>query len=416
MKKEFGLYIHIPFCRQKCFYCDFPSFAGREKKIDKYLQALEQEFALLRQGRQQKDGAGDCERNNFHRGNEGKASDGFQREEYIWLNKDSKFVPRTIYIGGGTPTVLNLDQMGKLLDIVQKYVAVSEAEEFTVEMNPGTVDREKLLLLQQAGVNRLSVGVQSFDDHCLQKIGRIHTAQEAVDTIELAHNLGFGNISLDLIYGLPQQDMEILTKSVERALTLPVQHISIYGLQLEEGTAFHRMEALGKLQLPTDELVEAMHDYIVKKLPEAGYQRYEISNYALPGYESKHNLSYWQDVDYLGLGSGAHSYWQGTRYENPRSIDDYISALEVGRLPAIVEEQVDRQAHMEEFCFLGLRTAAGIDKNIFQQKFGVDLFTVYGRTIEKLVAQDLLQHTGKGIALTPLGMKYGNQVFAEFLL
>ena len=389
MKKEFGLYIHIPFCRQKCFYCDFPSFAGREKKIDRYLQALEQEFALLRQRVYPKDNVGDTER---------------------------KFAPRTIYIGGGTPTALNAHQLAKLLEVVPKYVAVGEAVEFTVEMNPGTVDREKLLLLQQAGVNRLSVGVQSFDDNCLKKIGRIHTAQEAVDTIELAHNLGFGNISLDLIYGLPQQDREILTKSVERALTLPVQHISIYGLQLEEGTAFYRMEALGKLQLPADELVEIMHDYIVEKLPEAGYQRYEISNYALPGYESKHNLSYWQDVDYLGLGSGAHSYWQGTRYENPRGIDDYILALETGRLPANVEEQVDRQAHMEEYCFLGLRTAAGIDKNLFQQKFGVDLFTVYGRPIEKLVAQDLLQHTAKGIALTPLGMKYGNQVFAEFLL
>ena len=321
MKKEFGLYIHIPFCRQKCFYCDFPSFAGREKKIDRYLQALEQEFALLRQRVNPKDNA---------------------------IDTESKFAPRTIYIGGGTPTALNAHQLEKLLEIAQKYVVVAKAEEFTVEMNPGTVNKEKLLLLQQAGVNRLSVGVQSFDDHCLKKIGRIHTAQEAVDTIELAHNLGFGNISLDLIYGLPQQDREILTQSVERALTLPVQHISIYGLQLEEGTAFHRMEALGKLQLPTDELVETMHDYIVEKLPEAGYQRYEISNYALPGYESKHNLSYWQDVDYLGLGSGAHSYWQGTRYENPSSIDDYISALEAGRLPATLEEQVDRQAHMEE--------------------------------------------------------------------
>lgn len=389
MKKEFGLYIHIPFCRQKCFYCDFPSFAGREKKIDRYLQALEQEFALLRQRVHSKDNVKDTER---------------------------KFAPRTIYIGGGTPTALNAHQLEKLLEIVQKYVTVAKAEEFTVEMNPGTVDREKLLLLQQAGINRLSVGVQSFDDHCLQKIGRIHTAQEAADTIELAHNLGFGNISLDLIYGLPQQDREILTQSVERALTLPVQHISIYGLQLEEGTAFQRMADMGKLHLPTDELVEAMYDYIVEKLPEAGYQRYEISNYALPGYESKHNLSYWQDVDYLGLGSGAHSYWQGTRYENPRGIDDYISALEAGRLPATLEEQVDRQAHMEEYCFLGLRTAAGIDKNLFQQKFGVDLLTVYGRTIEKLVAQDLLQHTARGIALTPLGMKYGNQVFAEFLL
>ena len=399
MKKIFGLYIHIPFCRQKCFYCDFPSFAGREKKIDRYLQALEQEFALLKQRLEQKSGAGR------------KLEKLAQREK-----PDRYLLPQTIYIGGGTPTALNAHQLENLLEIVQKYVAVSKAKEFTVEMNPGTVDREKLLLLQQAGVNRLSVGVQSFDDNCLQKIGRIHTAQEAVDTIELAHNLGFDNISLDLIYGLPQQDREILTQSVERALTLPVQHISIYGLQLEEGTVFHRMEALGKLQLPADELVEAMHDYIVEKLPEAGYQRYEISNYAMTGYESKHNLSYWQDVDYIGIGSGAHSYWQGIRYENPRNIDDYISALAEGRLPGSVEEQVDRQAHMEEFCFLGLRTAEGIDKNLFQQKFAVDLFVVYGKAIEKLVSQDLLQYTANGIALTPLGMKYGNQVFAEFLL
>lgn len=399
MKKEFGLYIHIPFCRQKCFYCDFPSFAGREKKIDSYLQALEQEFALLKHRLEQKSGAGR------------KLEKLAQREK-----PDRYFLPRTIYIGGGTPTVLNAHQLENLLEIVQKYVAVPEAEEFTVEMNPGTVGREKLLLLQQAGVNRLSVGVQSFDNNCLKKIGRIHTAQEAVDTIELAHSLGFENISLDLIYGLPQQDMEILTRSVERALTLPVRHISIYGLQLEEGTVFHRMEALGKLHLPADELVEAMHDYIVEKLPKAGYQRYEISNYAMTGYESKHNLSYWQDVDYIGIGSGAHSYWQGIRYENPRNIDDYISALAEGRLPSSVEEQVDRQAHMEEFCFLGLRTAEGIDKNLFQQKFAVDLFVVYGRTIEKLTAQDLLQYTANGIALTSLGMKYGNQVFAEFLL
>ena len=389
MRKEFGLYIHIPFCRQKCFYCDFPSFAGREKKIDRYLQALEQEFALLRQGLYQKNNVRATEK---------------------------KFAPRTIYIGGGTPTALDFDQLEKLLEIVQKYVAVAKAEEFTVEMNPGTVDREKLLLLQQAGVNRLSVGVQSFEDNCLMTIGRIHTAQEAEDTIRLAYSLSFDNISLDLIYGLPQQDMEILTRSVERALALPVQHISIYGLQLEEGTAFQRMADMGKLQLPADELVEAMHDYIVEKLPEAGYQRYEISNYALPGYESKHNLSYWQDVDYLGLGSGAHSYWQGTRYENPRSIDDYISALEAGRLPATLEEQVDKQAHMEEFCFLGLRTAAGINSQVFKAKFGIELGSVYGKVIEKLVAEELLQYTSKGIALTSLGMKYGNQVFGEFLL
>lgn len=410
MRKNFGIYLHIPFCRQKCFYCDFPSFAGREKKIDDYLKALEQEFCLLGQklraeaGRETPAGSGLPKQAN-------RSSAASSRAD-----EKNKLLPRTIYIGGGTPTALNYEQLQALLRIVGRYIAVDKAEEFTVELNPGTVDRAKLLLLRQAGVNRLSVGVQSFDDACLKTIGRIHTAKEAADTIELAHRLGFANLSLDLMYGLPGQDMQILAQSVAKALALPIQHISVYGLQLEDGTAFQSMENMGKLHLPDDDIVEKMHDYIVEALPRAGYQRYEISNYALPGYESKHNLSYWQDVDYLGLGSGAHSYWQGVRYENPRKIDDYLAALNEGKLPAVVEEQVDKKAHMEEFCFLGLRTAAGIDADEFQSKFAVKLSSVYGAAIEKLAAQGLLQYTGRGIALTVQGMKYGNQAFAEFLL
>ena len=409
MRKTFGMYLHIPFCRQKCFYCDFPSFAGREKKIDGYLKALEKEFCLL--GLKLREAA----RPNIESSTLLEASDLLYVENSCFAEQ-SKFSPRSIYIGGGTPTALNPSQLKELLFIIKKYVAVENAEEFTVEINPGTVDREKLLLLRQVGVNRLSIGVQSFDDACLKKIGRIHTAKEAVDTIELARMLGFANISLDLMYGLPSQDMESLAQSVEKALALPIQHISVYGLQLEEGTAFQRMAEMGKLHLPDDELVEKMHDYIAEGLPKAGYMRYEISNYALTGCESKHNLSYWQDVDYLGLGSGAHSYWQGVRYENPREIDDYISLLHAGTLPAAIEEQVDKKAHIEEFCFLGLRTAQGIDRKAFQAKFAVDLLDIYGEIIEKMVSQGLLQHTGSGIALTAQGMKYGNQVFAEFLL
>lgn len=409
MRKKFGMYLHIPFCRQKCFYCDFPSFAGREKKIDGYLKALEKEFCLL--GLKLREAASP----NIEGSTILEASDQ-PYVENICFDEKNKLSPRTIYIGGGTPTALNPSQLKELLFIVKKYVAVENAEEFTVEINPGTVDREKLLLLRQIGVNRLSIGVQSFDDACLKKIGRIHTAKEAADTIELARMLGFANISLDLMYGLPSQDMESLAQSVEKALALPIQHISVYGLQLEEGTAFQRMAEMGKLHLPDDELAEKMHDYIAESLPKAGYMRYEISNYALTGCESKHNLSYWQDVDYLGIGSGAHSYWQGVRYENPREIDDYISLLHAGTLPAAIEEQVDKKAHIEEFCFLGLRTAQGIDRKAFQAKFAVDLLDIYGEIIEKLIPQGLLQHTGSGIALTAQGMKYGNQVFAEFLL
>lgn len=409
MRKKFGMYLHIPFCRQKCFYCDFPSFAGKEKSIDSYLEALGLEFCLL--GQKLHEAASQKIESSALLGGSEKLC-----AETSCLDENEKFSPRTIYIGGGTPTALDCNQLRELLRIVRKYIAVEKAEEFTVEMNPGTADREKLLLLREAGVNRISVGVQSFADDILKGIGRIHTASEAVDTIELAHRLGFENISLDLMYGLPRQNMDVLQESVERALTLPIRHISVYGLQLEEGTAFARMADMGRLPLPDDELVEEMYDYIAARLPQAGYQRYEISNYALPGCESRHNLAYWQDVDYLGLGSGAHSYWQGVRYENPQEIDTYIETVNQGHMPCLLEERVDKKAHMEEFCFLGLRTAAGIDADEFQRKFAVDLSEVYGAVVEKLTAQKLLRQTERGIALTAQGMKYGNQVFAEFLL
>ncbi len=386
--REFGVYIHIPFCQQKCFYCDFPSFAGRERYIDSYLEALEQEIILWKS----------------------------QNPCQDILAFDGRLSPATIYIGGGTPTALEALQLEKLLQIISKHIVVEVAGEFTVEMNPGTVDAPKLDVLQKYGINRLSVGVQSFDDICLKKIGRIHTAQEAEDIIHKAQVMGFGNISLDLIYGLPGQDMDILQQSVARALALDVQHISIYGLQLEEGTVFDRLEQMGKLQLPEDTLVEKMYDYITKILPEAGYERYEISNFAQPGYESHHNLSYWQDVPYLGFGSGAHGYWQGYRYENPADIAEYIGKLQEKTLPSQLEEKVTEQAHMEEFCFLGLRTAKGISAKVFAEKFGSSLPEVYGDAIKKLSLEGLLEKDSQGIRLTAKGMKYGNQVFSEFLL
>ena len=392
MRKQFGIYIHIPFCRQKCFYCDFPSFAGRESRIDSYLTALEQEL-LLGKNKLLEQSAGE------------EICDG-----------NGRLLPATIYIGGGTPTVLSEEQLKKLLSAVQRHIAVEAAWEFTVEANPGTLNSEKLRLLRAAGANRLSIGVQSFDDSCLKAIGRVHNAGEAAAAVELADKLGFGNISLDLIYGLPYQPLSKLQESVQTALSLPIRHISVYGLQIEEGTAFASMAKMGKLHLPDDDAVEKMYDYIAEALPQSGYLRYEISNYSQKGYESRHNLSYWQDVDYLGFGSGAHGYWQGIRYENPRNIDKYMEIVQSGALPAAVEERLDRKSHIEEFCFLGLRTAEGLDDKTFRQKFGAGLREVYGNVLDSLVDKGLLKSTNRGIALTDLGMKYGNQVFGEFLL
>lgn len=388
--KDFGIYIHIPFCRQKCFYCDFPSFAGKERMIGPYLEALEQEMGQVRQRL-------------------------WDRGEAVF-GSDGKLAPGTIYIGGGTPTVLETVALPDVFYLLQKHIDVEHAGEITIEANPGTVDGEKLRLLHGFGINRLSLGVQSFDDGCLKAIGRIHSGQEAAEAVAEAQDAGFANISVDLMYGLPGQDMNMLRESVETALSLGVQHISIYGLQLEEGTVFDKLHQQGKLVLPSDELTEEMYDYITAFLPEQGYHRYEISNFALPGYESRHNLSYWQDVPYLGFGSGAHSYWGECRYQNPARIEVYMEEVFQGRAMCHVEEKVTEKAHIEEFCFLALRTAAGISVRRFAAVFGRDVHEIYGEPIRRLVEKGLLLEDRERLYLSHLGMKYGNQVFAEFLL
>ena len=382
MDNNFGVYIHIPFCKQKCFYCDFPSFAGRERFIDNYLSALGRELELA-------------------------------AEKY---GEQGRLKPATVYVGGGTPSLLALNQMEGLFAAIDKHINLDFVDEFTIEANPGTLTVDKLRLMKAAGVNRLSIGVQSLDDDCLKSIGRIHTAREAVESVRLAQEKGFDNISIDLMYGLPGQTMETLKASVEKALTLDVQHISIYGLQLEEGTVFSRQQEMGKLQLPDDEQVEMMYDYITEVLPLNDYTRYEISNYALPGFESKHNCLYWQDVSYLGFGAGAHSYWQGSRYENPADIEQYISRISGGEILGYMEEQVGEKEHMEEFCFLGLRMTSGIKKGKFKEVFNKDIHEVFGETIKEMKGKALLEETNTSLRLTKLGTKYGNVVFGGFII
>ena len=382
MTTDFGVYIHIPFCKQKCFYCDFPSFAGREKYIDEYLNSLHHEMEL-----------------------------GAER-----IAEMGKLTPHTIYIGGGTPSHLNLSQMQMLFEAIHANMQVKDVAEFTMEANPCTIDEEKLHLMKSNGINRISIGVQSFDDGCLQRIGRIHKSSMAIEKVSLAQKAGFDNISIDLIYGLPGQTLDMLKKSLDKAMELGIQHISVYGLQLEEGTVLAKQQEMGRLELPDDEAVEKMYDYLVEYLPAHGFSRYEISNYAMGGYYSRHNTLYWQDVPYLGFGSGAHSYWRGNRYENPVDIGEYIKATAEGKFLHIVEEAVSEKAHMEEFCFLGLRMTSGINKRKFRETFNKDISEVFGKVIDKMVAKALLGESETAIFLTPLGMKYGNVVFGEFIL
>ncbi len=377
--ERWGVYIHIPFCRQKCFYCDFPSWAGREKYMQAYTEALCWEI---------------------------------QQQGSLFVQRWGQ--PATIYIGGGTPTALSNELLEKLL--VQIEVTFGKAAEFTVEANPGTVDAAKLALLRQHGVNRLSLGVQSFDDALLRRIGRIHTGAEAVAAFQTARAAVFTNVSLDLMYGLPGQSLAALQASVEQALALAPEHISIYGLQLEENTAFARMQELGKLDLPSDDATEAMYDYMTTALPAAGYARYEISNFARPGYASRHNLAYWQDVPYLGLGAAAHSYLDGQRWANVADIEAYLEAIHAGQVPRTAEEPATREIAMEEFAFLALRTATGISRAAFARKFGVSLDAIYGNTIARLVEQGALVSERDRVHLTARGAKYGNMVFEKFLL
>ena len=389
MKRQWGVYIHIPFCRQKCFYCDFPSFAGRERYESDYIDALCREITVQ--------GA-------LYRGRWGR--------------------PATVYMGGGTPSVLPAELMEKLLVRLQNVFGTAEdcgqgqemPWEFTVECNPGTIAPAYLKMLRRYGVNRLSFGVQTFDDVLLKRIGRIHTGAQAREAMELARAAGFRNVSMDLIYGLPDETIEMLQHDLETMISLQPEHISIYGLQLEKGTAFARMKEMGKLSLPDDDTVEAMYDAMTSFLPQHGYARYEISNFAKPGFESRHNLSYWQDVPYLGLGAAAHSYLEGQRYENVRDIPAYIEGIRLGRSIRREEEPATRRIAMEEFAFLALRTAEGIDKQRFAKKFGVTLEEIYHEAIAKLKGQGLLEDTGDSVHLTELGMKYGNAAFEAFLL
>ena len=376
---QWGAYVHIPFCRRKCNYCDFASYGGREEAREAYVDALGVETLVRGQEMVLKHGR-----------------------------------PATLYIGGGTPSALSLDQMGTLMALMKSVFG--EPEEFTMEVNPGTVDREYLKKLREWGANRLSIGIQSFDDNILQTLGRIHRAAQAEETVKLAREAGFENLSLDLMYGLPGQTMAILQESVAKALSLQPEHISIYGLQVEEGTPFFKLQQEGKLNLPQDELTDEMYDYITEYLPEQGYRRYEISNFARPGKESRHNLSYWQDVPYLGLGAAAHSYLEGKRYAATADIAEYIAGITAGREVRELEEEPTREHAMEEFAFLALRTAEGLSRQAFADKFHVELDSVYGEVMAKLSGQGLLLVDKAGCRLSEQGFKYGNVAFAEFIL
>lgn len=391
--KNIGLYIHIPFCKKKCEYCDFKSYAGQEALIDEYIKWLNYEIELV-----------------------GKSN---QADYENGLDKLA--VVNTIYIGGGTPSFIEEKHIKEILDAIKKNyvfpINLEEKVEVTIEVNPGTVNEEKLKTYKASGINRLSIGLQETHNEILKNIGRIHTYQDFLETYQTARKVGFDNINVDLMLALPGQSIEDLSESVDRIIKLNPEHISVYSLIIEEGTPFYKKYMNNELKLPEDEIERKMYWLVKNKLEEAGYKHYEISNFAKPGYESKHNLACWNQGEYIGLGVSAHSYTNNLRYSNIDNIPNYIQNLKSGKdyLNLVVHEKQTKESKMKEFIMLGLRKIDGVYIQNFKEKFGENPIYLYRKELEKLVQEELLEIDGDVIRLTNKGLDLANLVWEEFV-
>lgn len=370
-----ALYIHIPFCKKKCYYCDFPSFCGKDHLTKNYIEALSEEI----------------------------------------ISRASKFNISTIFIGGGTPTFLNYEEILILGKTIEKLNIAKDCE-FTVECNPGTLTKEKLKALKQIGVNRLSIGLQSTHNNHLKAIGRIHTYEEFKSNYYLARELGFNNISIDLIFALPDETLEEWRHDILEVIKIEPEHISCYSLIIEEGTPFHKLYNMGKLNLPDEEVEREMYRSTLELLTKAGYDQYEISNFSKKNKESKHNLVYWTLKDYIGCGTGAHSYVQGMRYRNVETIEEYINLMNT-RGNAMVESHKNSiEDDIEEFIFMGMRKIKGIDEKEFKNRFGREIDELYRDVIIKYESEKLLERKNGRIFFTERGVELSNRVLTDFIL
>lgn len=376
--KPNAVYIHIPFCKHKCYYCDFNTYAVQGQPVAEYMQALDREMELT-------------------------------------LKAQPAPLIETIFVGGGTPTILDCDQMKSFLASVNGHFPHrSDQLEFTMEANPGTTDRDKLKVMREGGVNRLSFGVQSFDNNLLKEIGRIHLVDDVHQSIENAREAGFDNISIDLMFGLPKQTLAQVEHSVKQALALNLEHYSLYGLKVEENTLFHTLYMRNELPLPDEDIELEMYLLIMNMLKDAGYVHYEISNFAKAGYESRHNSAYWRNQSYYGFGAGAHGYVDGTRHVNIKGVREYIEAARTGR-PLLETHSVDDQEAMEDFMMVGLRLLSGVHPAEFRRQFNHSMEDVFGATLQSLQARGLLEQIDGSYRLSREGLLFGNEVFAEFI-
>jgi putative oxygen-independent coproporphyrinogen III oxidase len=374
LTKPTSAYVHIPFCTQICYYCDFSKVFIKNQPVDAYLQALIREF-----------------------------------ESY-----DIKKL-RTLYIGGGTPSSITAEQLEYLLTNLTKHLDLSVLEEFTIEANPGDLTEDKIEVLKNSAVNRVSLGVQTFNDKHLKQIGRSHNEAQIYSTIENLKKAGFHNISIDLIYALPGQTMEDVKENVAKAIALDIPHLSLYSLILEHHTVFMNKMRRGKLQLPQEDLEAEMFEYIISELEKNGFEHYEISNFTKPGFESRHNLMYWDNAEYYGIGAGASGYLNGVRYRNRGPIQHYLKAVSEGNA-RLSEETLTKEEMMEEELFLGLRKKSGVSIARFEEKFGVSFEERYGQIVRELCNQGLLVPDDNVVRMTKKGLFLGDTVAERFIL
>lgn len=387
--KNVGIYIHIPFCKHKCRYCDFKSYSGKEAFIENYIKWVNQELIIV----------GDGNKLDYENG------------------LDKLAIIDTIYLGGGTPSYIESHYIVQLLETIRNHYTLIEKPEITIEVNPGTVTKEKLQDYIKAGVNRISIGLQSSKDVLLKQLGRIHTYEEFEQAFQMAREVGFKNINVDLMIGLPKQSLEDVQDALDKIIAYQPEHISVYSLIVEEGTPLYNDVVEGKVELPSEELERCMYWKVKEMLEKSGYAHYEISNFAKEGYASKHNMNCWNQEEYIGIGAAAHSYTNHVRFSNVDTIEQYIKNFEEGHDEdnLIFHEKQNLKSMMQEYMILSLRKIEGVKIQEFKKKFSENPIYLYRKELEKLVNEELIEIDGDHIRLTKKGLDFANIVWEEFV-
>ncbi len=377
-RKALGLYIHIPFCQRKCHYCDFPSYAGMEDYWEAYIESVLKELS-----------------------NKAEA----------FSSADIK----TLFIGGGTPTLLPYHHIERIMEAVHSQYHVLPECEATIESNPGTLSDQKLKAYRSSGLNRISLGLQACQRHLLTKLGRIHTLEDFLLAVELAQKNGFENMNADLIFGIPGQSLKDWQETLSQVIALNLTHLSCYSLKIEEGTVFGDMKDKGSLHEVEEELDREMYHFAIEHLTQAGYEHYEISNFAKPHYSCQHNINYWECGEYIGIGAGAHSFYENRRYANTSDVRCFINGIQT-EAPLLEEDNIiTLEGKLSERIILGLRMNRGIDLYQLSCEFDMDLEVKYRKKIERLLMWNLVEYCGAVLKLTKRGMDLANSVFIEFL-